>query len=88
MKMLTSLAAFAMSMQVAGIRKATKYIDKNLVVKVTLKSYGGKRPRKGSTVDAVLTVGRPNYAERKFIARCRKAGEKLPVRKVQFQHFK
>lgn len=66
-------------------RRATKYLSERQVVKASRKLYRRKLPRKGSTVEIVLTVGRPNYEEREFIRRCKAAGEPLPVRKVQLK---
>lgn len=87
-KLFDGLAGYVLAMQVDGVKRATKYIAKDLVVKVSLKGYGKKRPRMGSrTIEAVCTVGRPNYAERKFIKQCDKAGEPLPVKKVQLKHW-
>lgn len=65
--------------------KATKFVAPDLVVRATRPCVScGKKPgSKGETF--ALTIGRPNYAERKFIALCKKAGEKFPVRKVQLK---
>lgn len=88
MNVLYHIGTYAMAMYADGVRKATKYIDKNLVVKITLPAKkGGKRMQRARGVTATVTVGRPNYLERKFIAQCKKAGEKLPVRKVQLKRF-
>ena len=63
-----------------GAKKATKYLDKNTVVKATL--HG--KPRKNERTRTILvTSGRPNYAERKFIGKCLKVGEPFPVKKIQ-----
>jgi len=35
----------------------------------------------------VLTIGRPNYAEREFIKLCKKAGEPFPVKKMQLKFY-
>lgn len=65
-----------------GAHRATKYIDPNLTVKATKKNFSGKRPSKG-LLELAVTIGRPNFAERKFIALARKAGEPFPVKKIQ-----
>lgn len=68
-----------------GIRKATKFIAPNLVVKATRRHKPDKRER---LKEIVVTIGRPNYAEREFIRSCRKAGEPFPVRKLQLQPYR
>ena len=65
----------------AGNRKATKYLSPRLVVKASRRH----KPRYGANVEIVLTIGRPNYTEREFIADAKKAGEGFPVRKVQLK---
>lgn len=70
---------------VSGAHRATKYVSEKFVVNATRPFYGGKAPRKGSKVEIVVTMGRPNYAHRAFIRRCKKAGEPLPVRKIQLK---
>jgi hypothetical protein len=68
----------------ARFYKATKFLSERLVVKATRRRYGGKIVKNGS-VDIVLTIGRPNYEEREFVKKCKKAGEPLPVKKVQLK---
>jgi hypothetical protein len=67
-----------------GVRKATVFLRKDFTVKAARRH----RPHKNSrTIEVMLTVGRPNYAERQFIRACQKAGEPLPVRKVQLKQW-
>ena len=66
-------------------RKATAFISPTLTVKASRvlfnkKIYGSER-----RADIVLTIGEPNYAERRFIQQCKKAGEPLPVKKIQLK---
>lgn len=84
-KLFHSLAAYVLSMRVSGVKKATAYLSKDLVVKITTNGKGDRRQR---NVYTHLTVGRPNYAEKKFIELCRKAKVKLPLRRVQLKHHK
>lgn len=69
--------------------KATKYLGEKVTVKAALKRHRhGKMPSKvsrraGETI--VVSIGRPNYAERAFIKACRRSGEALPVKKVQLK---
>lgn len=63
--------------------RATKVLSERLTVKATVPLYDGKLPRRGGTRhDIVLTIGAPNFAERKLIKACRKAGEPIPVRRI------
>jgi hypothetical protein len=63
-------------------RKATKFLGPNLVVKLTSQRKYSKRERQRTFL---LTIGKPNYAERKFVKECKKAGEPFPVEKVQLK---
>lgn len=72
-------------LECTGIRKATKYLDANTTVKCTRQRPYDSRDRQETLL---LTIGKPNYAERKFIKLCQKAGDPFPVRKVQFQFYK
>lgn len=68
-----------------GQRKATKYVSPTYVIKASRRH----KPRKGERqAEIVLTLGRPNYAERAFIATAKKAGEPFPIRKVQLRGWK
>lgn len=69
-------------------RRATKFLSEKLVVKATRKLFQGKVDRRSSSVDIVLTVGPPNYAEREFIKRCKTVGEPFPVKKIQIKWLK
>ncbi len=63
-----------------GCKKATKYFSEREVVKAT---FHGKRDKRKRRMTIVVTIGAPNYAERAFIRKCKKAGEPFPVKKVQ-----
>lgn len=65
-------------------RKATKFIGPHLVVKATRQR---KTRKNASHHTFLLTVGQPNYLERKFIKQSLAAGEKFPVKKVQTRDF-
>jgi hypothetical protein len=67
-----------------GARKATRYVSPRLVVKACRRH---KPDRRNLRVEFVVTLGAPNYAEREFIKRCKKAGEPFPVRKIQLQFY-
>jgi len=66
----------------AGGRSATKYLSPVLVVKAT---RHGKPCKNERSTSMVVTVGKPNYAEREFIKKCKKAGEPFPVKKIQLK---
>lgn len=82
---LRDIANFSFAMTVKKVRKATYYIDEKTVVKMT----ANHRPRgRAYSLHFSVTVGGPNYAERQFIKLCKKAGEPLPVKKVQLTYWK
>lgn len=64
------------------IYRATKFLDPELVVKVTRPHKFSRRARSETVL---VTVGKPNYAERIFVKRCLEAGEPFPVRKIQLR---
>jgi hypothetical protein len=66
------------------IRKATLYLSPTQTIKISRQH----RDRRSERHTYLLTVGEPNYLEKRFIASCKKAGEKFPVRKIQLKHYK
>ena len=62
-----------------NVKTATKYISDKLTVKAT------RRQKSRSQQQFIITIGRPNYAERQFIKRCKKAGEPFPVKNIQLK---
>jgi hypothetical protein len=77
-------AELAECILVDGAYKATKYLSPTLTIKATRKRYKGKI-LKGHAIDIVFTVGKPNYEEREFIKKAKKAGEPFPVKKIQLK---
>lgn len=72
-------------------RSAVKYLADDLVVRATRTCYRAnkQRPYKNQRSETLaVTFGKPNYRERKFLRTCRKAGEPVPVRKVQLTPYK
>lgn len=65
-------------------RRATLYIDTKLVVSACRRH---KFSRRALREEFVLKIGRPNYLERAFIQVCKKAGEPLPLRRVQLKFW-
>ena len=68
----------------SNAHRATKYVSSKHIVRATRRLVRGKVPN-GKNVEIVLTSGQPNYAERKFIKQLHKAGEPLPVKKIQLK---
>ena len=66
-----------------GARVATKYVSPCNIIRATRRAYKGKF-KKGN-VEIILTMGKPNFAERRFIAKCKKAREPFPVKKIQLK---
>ena len=67
-------------------RTATKYMSEKLTIRASLKLYGKKMPRSNSrSLDIVLTIGAPNFEGREFIKKCKEAGVKFPVKKIQLK---
>ena len=75
----------AEAIPLTGAKKATKYLDSKTVVKA---SRIGRLDRRETRTHIIFTVGAPNYEERRFIADCKKADEKLPVTKLQLRFDK
>lgn len=60
----------------SNIKSAYKAISPTCVVKLT----NAKKPdRRIPQRSYILTIGKPNYAARKVIARCKRANEKFPI---------
>ena len=79
-------------------KKVTAYLSENLTVKASRVMYAptkrvGRRKVRGkpringrdTRADIAVTVGVPNYAERRFIKACKAAGEPFPVKKLQIR---
>jgi len=65
-------------------RKATIYVSPVLVVKATRRH----RAKKNEVhVEILLTIGRPNFDECKFIKDCIKAKEPFPIKKMQLKYW-
>ena len=64
------------------VKKATQYLSETCVIRATRPHKFDRRSRSNTEV---VTVGKPNYRERQFIKACKKAGEPLPVKKIQIK---
>lgn len=72
----------------SSAHKATKYLGPTEVVRATRilqRGKNGKKIPKRGNIDIRVTIGKPNYAERRFIAICKKAGESFPVKNIQLK---
>ena len=67
-----------------GAYKATKYISEKETLKATRKRYKGNILKRHA-VEIMFTLGKPNYEERDFIKKCKKAGEPFPIKKIQMR---
>jgi hypothetical protein len=65
-------------------RKATVYLDENTIVRATRQRRPDARSKSQSYI---LTLGKPAFADRRFIRLCKQAGGPLPVRKVQLKFW-
>ena len=68
----------------SGCRSAVKYLDEKTVVRATWR----RKPSGSHTrEEAVVTFGAPNYLERLFIKKAKKAGEPFPIKKIQLRAY-
>lgn len=81
---LTGIGNLFMVMNDCRVYRATRYIADDLTVKVTRRHRPRARARQE---EFVVTFGKPNYAERAFIRKCKLAGEPFPVRKIQLKFY-
>jgi hypothetical protein len=66
----------------SDVKKATYYHSEKEVAKAT---FHGQKNARALTKTFVVTIGRPNYAERAFIKIAKKAKEPFPIKKIQVQ---
>ena len=72
-----------------NVVRATKYLAPNMIIRGVRKTYKiyKRKPRTNHNVEISLTIGKPNYVEREFIALCKKAKEPFPVKKIQLRVY-
>ena len=69
-----------------GARRATKYLSPKLVISAARPYFKKvKWSARDTRVEIVVKIGAPNYAERKFIKKCLKAGVPFPVKEIQLK---
>ena len=66
-----------------GAYQATKYFSEQEVVRAVRRRYKGKI--KKNDIYIIFKIGKPNFAERKFIKLCKKSGEPFPIKKIQLK---
>ena len=62
-----------------GMYQVARIISSSAVVRATRRGAKKKIDRRSKDVDIVLSIGRPNYAERKAIKAAKKAGQSFPL---------
>ena len=78
------IAAVCGALVASDAKTATKYLDEKTVVHAT---WRRKPSGRNSREEIIVTFGAPNYADRVFIKKCKKAGESFPVKKIQFRAY-
>ena len=70
-----------------GALRAVKIIGEREIIRAVRTSYryNNRKFRKGDNIEITITHGKPNYQERELIKWCKKAGEPLPVKKIQLK---
>lgn len=66
--------------------RATEYISPKLIIRAVRKLYGKKIIAKHN-IEITLTIGRPNYVERKLVRDFLKAKEPFPIKGVQLKMY-
>lgn len=69
---------------IKNCRRATAYMSPTLTIKATAQRRQDKRA-KTSTV--LVTIGKPNFLERRFIRVCQKAGCVFPLNQIQWKFW-
>jgi len=68
----------------SNVRRATAFISPTLTMKATAQR---KHDKRATSVTVLVTVGRPNFVERRFIKVCQKAGMAFPLRQIQWKFW-
>lgn len=64
------------------VRRATAFISPTLTIKATAQRRQDKR---STSATCLVTVGRPNFLEQRFIRQCQKAGMVFPLNQIQWK---
>lgn len=71
-------------LNIKNLRRATAYVSDELTIKATAQRRMDKRDQSATVL---VTVGRPNFVERRFIRLCKKAGCAFPLRQIQHKFW-
>ncbi len=82
------VAVVSAIMTIPKVYGAEKYISEKVVVRAKLRRFGKKIRPKNQNLEISLVIGRPNFAQRDFIKKCKKVGEPFPVKNVQLKLVK
>jgi len=66
------------------VRRATAFISAKQIVRATAQYRIDGRC---SRATILLTIGQPNFVERRFIRLAKKAGEPFPIKKIQLKFW-
>lgn len=69
---------------VPNVRRGTAFLAENFTVKATAQRRIGKADKSATLL---VTVGRPNFLERRFIRLCQKAGMVFPLKQIQLKFW-
>lgn len=72
-------------MELPDLKRATLYLDRKTTVKCTRQR---KFDARMEAETYIVTIGKPNYKERKFIKDCLFTGVPFPVRKIQMKWYR
>lgn len=79
------IASATATLVAQGAWRVTKYISPKQVLRVTRRRYLRGRSNFARALELVVNYGPPNYDERRFIDKCKRAGEPFPIRKMQIK---
>jgi len=69
---------------IKNVRRATAYISDKRTIKATLQRRIDKRAKQATVL---VTVGAPNFVERRFIRICKKDGMCFPLNQISWQYW-
>lgn len=69
---------------VSNAKTCTMIVSPKHIVRATWRFKPNARNKRE---EMVVTIGAPNYDEREFINKCKKAGEPFPIKKIQYKFY-
>lgn len=69
----------------SNARRATKFLSEKETVRAQRVMFNGRIDKRDKRTTVVVTFGTPNYLERDFIKKLKKAGAPFPVKKIQLK---